>query len=203
MHYSSYSNWIRLFSYRIHLFCAPLISVIYTSADIMRRGLFAVFFIILQAVAFERFGGRSGQPAYRHSTRPSTQYSSLHLSQSSAQPGRQSDRYALILRAGSDKWYKDGLSFSCTMCGNCCSGTTGSVRFTAEEKIGMMEKVGIANEADFDEKYCRWVSVLGVSLGGACSMGLGCIGLWMIDYEALVLLYHPSYSQHQTITITH
>lgn len=61
------------------------------------------------------------------------------------------------LRAGTDKWYKDGLQFSCTMCGACCSGTTGSVRFTEEEMQLMMKKVGIVQRAEFEGKYCRLV----------------------------------------------
>jgi hypothetical protein len=32
-----------------------------------------------------------------------------------------------------DPWYKDGLKFSCTMCGHCCSGQHGSVKFDEDE----------------------------------------------------------------------
>lgn len=32
-----------------------------------------------------------------------------------------------------DKWYRDGLRFSCTQCGNCCSGDPGYVWATKEE----------------------------------------------------------------------
>lgn len=31
------------------------------------------------------------------------------------------------------KWYQDGLRFSCTQCGNCCSGAPGYVWVTREE----------------------------------------------------------------------
>jgi len=31
------------------------------------------------------------------------------------------------------KWYKDGLRFECTQCGNCCSGPPGYVWVTPEE----------------------------------------------------------------------
>ncbi len=30
-------------------------------------------------------------------------------------------------------WYKDGLHFSCTMCGNCCTGSPGVVWVTDDE----------------------------------------------------------------------
>ncbi len=32
-----------------------------------------------------------------------------------------------------DDWYKDGLAFACTQCGNCCTGAPGYVFVTAEE----------------------------------------------------------------------
>lgn len=32
-----------------------------------------------------------------------------------------------------DKWYRDGLRFSCTQCGNCCTGPPGYVWVTREE----------------------------------------------------------------------
>ena len=32
-----------------------------------------------------------------------------------------------------DKWYKDGLRFSCTQCGNCCTGPPGYVWVSPEE----------------------------------------------------------------------
>jgi hypothetical protein len=30
-------------------------------------------------------------------------------------------------------WFKDGLRFECTQCGNCCSGTPGTVRVSDDE----------------------------------------------------------------------
>lgn len=32
-----------------------------------------------------------------------------------------------------DKWYKEGLRFTCTQCGNCCTGAPGYVWVTREE----------------------------------------------------------------------
>ena len=37
-------------------------------------------------------------------------------------------------------WYKDGLSFTCTQCGNCCTGAPGVVWVTDEE-IAQIAKV--------------------------------------------------------------
>jgi len=44
--------------------------------------------------------------------------------------GRRNLRLESIM---TDKWYKDGLSFTCTQCGNCCSGPPGYVWTTKEE----------------------------------------------------------------------
>ncbi|UCE58752.1 MAG: YkgJ family cysteine cluster protein [Phycisphaerales bacterium] len=34
---------------------------------------------------------------------------------------------------GKEKWYAEGLKFTCTLCGNCCSGDPGYVWATKEE----------------------------------------------------------------------
>lgn len=55
-----------------------------------------------------------------------------------------------------NRWYKDGLSFSCTQCGNCCSGDPGYVWATIEE----IEKIAayLGNEdGRLDPKYLRRV----------------------------------------------
>ncbi len=41
-----------------------------------------------------------------------------------------------------EKWYKDGLSFSCTQCGNCCSGDPGYVWATKDEIARISEYLG-------------------------------------------------------------
>jgi hypothetical protein len=38
-----------------------------------------------------------------------------------------------LLQLTSDKWYKEGLRFACTACGNCCTGPPGYVWVTREE----------------------------------------------------------------------
>jgi Fe-S-cluster containining protein len=38
-----------------------------------------------------------------------------------------------------NEWYADGLRFSCTQCGNCCSGPPGYVLFTAQEAAAMAQ----------------------------------------------------------------
>ena len=43
------------------------------------------------------------------------------------------------------KWYQAGLSFSCTQCGNCCSGAPGFVWVTKKEIARIAEFLGRSN----------------------------------------------------------
>ena len=43
----------------------------------------------------------------------------------------------------SSPWYSDGLKFSCTQCGNCCTGPPGYVWFSQEEAEAMAEHLGL------------------------------------------------------------
>ena len=54
----------------------------------------------------------------------------------------------------SSVWYSKGLNFSCQMCGNCCSGSSGSVRFTDKEADDMSNQLQIPKE-QFYEQYTR------------------------------------------------
>jgi uncharacterized protein len=47
-----------------------------------------------------------------------------------------------------DKWYKQGLRFTCTECGNCCTGAPGYVWLTQEE---------IRRIADFLDRDDGWL----------------------------------------------
>jgi hypothetical protein len=38
-----------------------------------------------------------------------------------------------VRTVAADKWYRDGLKFECTQCGNCCSGDPGYVWASKEE----------------------------------------------------------------------
>jgi len=42
----------------------------------------------------------------------------------------------------SEPWYKDGLRFQCTRCGNCCTGPPGYVWVTPEEIAAIAEHRG-------------------------------------------------------------
>ena len=41
-----------------------------------------------------------------------------------------------------EKWYKDGLRFKCTQCGNCCTGPEGYVWVNDEEIVQIAAAIG-------------------------------------------------------------
>jgi len=53
-------------------------------------------------------------------------------------------------------WYRDGLRFQCTQCGNCCTGAPGYVWVNAEETAALAAELGMALEA-FQDRYTRRV----------------------------------------------
>ena len=60
----------------------------------------------------------------------------------------------------SDKpWYRDGLKFQCTGCGDCCTGAEGYVWVTRAEVEAMAEVLGIENREDFERHYTRLVGI--------------------------------------------
>ena len=54
---------------------------------------------------------------------------------------------AMSESAPDDRWYQNGLQFTCTRCGNCCTGEPGSVRVTDNEIEGLASLL----EMDRDE----------------------------------------------------
>lgn len=55
-----------------------------------------------------------------------------------------------------EPWYKDGLRFSCTECGQCCTGAPGYVWVTEDEVAEMAEQQKISVE-QFVHQYIRRV----------------------------------------------
>jgi Fe-S-cluster containining protein len=53
-----------------------------------------------------------------------------------------------------DPWYRDGLRFACTRCGNCCSGAPGTVRVDDAEIAALARRVGLRDE-EFRAAYTR------------------------------------------------
>ena len=55
-----------------------------------------------------------------------------------------------------EKWYKDGLRFSCTQCGKCCTGRPGVTWISFDEMEKMAEYLHISLD-DLVSKYLRKV----------------------------------------------
>jgi Fe-S-cluster containining protein len=55
-------------------------------------------------------------------------------------------------------WYKDGLGFQCTQCGDCCTGAAGYVWVNKEEIATLAQLVGVPVD-EFEAKYVRSVGV--------------------------------------------
>ena len=60
------------------------------------------------------------------------------------------------MSAAPDPWYRDGLRFTCTRCGNCCTGAPGYVWVDPREIERLAEVVGLSVE-DFGARYLRRV----------------------------------------------
>ena len=57
---------------------------------------------------------------------------------------------------GGEPWYADGLKFTCSQCGNCCTGGPGFVWISREEIVRLATFLEITPEQTV-EKYCRKV----------------------------------------------
>jgi uncharacterized protein len=55
-------------------------------------------------------------------------------------------------------WYKDGLRFECTGCGDCCSGAPGFVWVNKEEIAALAAEMDLS-EAEFESRYVREIGV--------------------------------------------
>lgn len=54
-------------------------------------------------------------------------------------------------------WYRDGLRFKCTHCGNCCTGAPGYVWVNKDEIASLASQVGEVDIEEFERKYVRQV----------------------------------------------
>jgi Fe-S-cluster containining protein len=58
---------------------------------------------------------------------------------------------------GRPKWYRDGLCFECTQCGNCCSGPPGYVWVTKADVARIAKFLGL--DGRLGKKYVRRVGL--------------------------------------------
>ncbi|MEX2176323.1 MAG: YkgJ family cysteine cluster protein [Pirellulaceae bacterium] len=72
--------------------------------------------------------------------------------------------------ADKQPWYREGLRFTCSQCGDCCTGAPGHVWVNNEEIAALAQLVGQAAEA-FEATYVRQVGArksLKEFAGGDC-----------------------------------
>ncbi len=55
-------------------------------------------------------------------------------------------------------WFEQGLRFTCTGCGDCCTGAPGFVWINREEIADLARKVKLT-PAEFEERYVRKVGI--------------------------------------------
>ena len=55
-------------------------------------------------------------------------------------------------------WYKDGLKFECSQCGDCCTGAPGFVWVNKQEIADLAESVGKSVE-EFEAVYVRKIGI--------------------------------------------
>ena len=58
-----------------------------------------------------------------------------------------------------EPWYKDGLRFKCTQCGNCCTGAPGYVWVNQAEIEGIAAEVGETDVEAFEDMYVRKIGI--------------------------------------------
>ncbi len=58
-----------------------------------------------------------------------------------------------------EPWYKDGLRFKCTQCGNCCTGAPGYVWVNQAEIEGIAAEVGEPDVDAFEDMYVRKIGI--------------------------------------------
>ncbi len=56
-------------------------------------------------------------------------------------------------------WYRDGLRFTCTQCGNCCTGAAGYVWVNRAEIEALAREVGVQDLEQFERLYVRKVGI--------------------------------------------
>jgi len=85
-------------------------------------------------------------------------------------------------------WYRDGLRFECTRCGNCCTGFTGTVTVDDAEIAALATCVEL-DDATFREQCTRIMSDGTVSLRE--KPNYDCV-FWARDQGCLVYEHRPT-----------
>lgn len=80
---------------------------------------------------------------------------SIHTIKKHLFNGKQSTKNCFLgkLFPMSEKWYKNGLVFSCTGCGGCCTGSPGYVWLTQKDILRLSTHLNMSESA-FLQQYC-------------------------------------------------
>ena len=58
-----------------------------------------------------------------------------------------------------EPWYKDGLKFKCSGCGDCCTGAPGWVWVNKEEIAAIAKEIGEEDLDRFEDQYVRKIGI--------------------------------------------
>ncbi len=87
-----------------------------------------------------------------------------------------------------DPWYREGLLFTCTRCGNCCTGFSGTVEVNDAEVAALAVRLEVSEER-FRREYTRTMSTGFVSLRE--KPNYDCV-FWAKDHGCLVYEDRPT-----------
>ncbi len=73
-------------------------------------------------------------------------------------------------------WWRDGLRFSCTQCGNCCTGGEGAVWYSPAEGAALAKLLGLSQD-DFEKRHTRQIGQRRSLNETPTSFGLDCVFL--------------------------
>jgi Fe-S-cluster containining protein len=60
---------------------------------------------------------------------------------------------------GNERWYKDGLRFQCTACGDCCTGAPGYVWVNSNEIEALAAALQMEDTDKFEDLYVRKIGI--------------------------------------------
>ena len=83
---------------------------------------------------------------------------------------------SLSMPSTEPEWYAKGLRFSCTQCGNCCTGAPGIVAFSTEEGENMAKRLEMS-VGDFYRRFARKVNGAWSLTERKTSFGYDCVFL--------------------------
>ncbi len=87
-------------------------------------------------------------------------------------------------------WYGDGLRFTCTQCGNCCTGPPGAVWFTEEELEAMAAHAGVS-ASQFLDLYTQRIGQRDSLAEHKTKYGYDCIFLQRDDSGRALCSIYP------------